>query len=78
MQLTPREHSIARLVVQGLTNRETASRLLIAEQPVQYHLTKIYAKFTIRSRTELAHVHPDSEESAGAASWSVDSSVHNN
>ena len=66
VHLTPQEHAIAQLVVQGLTNRETASRLFIAEKTVQYHLTRIYAKFTIRSRTELARVYQGAEESAGA------------
>lgn len=56
-QLTPQEHTIARLVVKGLTNRETARKLFIAEKTVQYHLTRIYAKFAIRSRTELARVY---------------------
>ncbi len=62
VQLTPQEHAIAQLVVQGLTNRETARRLFIAEKTVQYHLTRIYSKFTIRSRTELARVYPSEEE----------------
>lgn len=65
VQLTPQEHAIAQLVVQGLTNRETASRLFIAEKTVQYHLARIYAKFTIRSRTELARVYQGAEEPAG-------------
>lgn len=61
VQLTPQEHAIAQLVVQGLTNRETARQLFIAEKTVQYHLTRIYSKFTIRSRTELARVYPVTE-----------------
>ena len=64
VQLTPQEHAIAQLVVQGLTNRETARQLFIAEKTVQYHLTRIYAKFTIRSRTELARVYPATEAPA--------------
>lgn len=62
VQLTPQEHAIARLVVQGLTNRETARRLFIAEKTVQYHLTRIYSKFAIRSRTELARVYSGNGE----------------
>lgn len=67
VQLTPQEHAIAQLVVQGLTNRETARQLFIAEKTVQYHLTRIYTKFAIRSRTELPRVYlsanlPDDEE----------------
>lgn len=55
--LTPQEMSVADLVVRGLTNAEVARKLFIAEKTVQYHLTHIYGKFGIRSRTELAAVH---------------------
>ena len=67
VHLTPQEHAIAiaQLVVQELTNRETASRLFIAQKTVQYHLTRIYAKFNIRSRTELARVYQGAEEPSG-------------
>lgn len=54
--LTPQERSVADLVVQGMTNAEAAQKLFIAEKTVQYHLTHIYGKFGIRSRTELAAV----------------------
>lgn len=56
VKLTPQERSVSELVVQGLTNKETARRLFLAEKTVQYHLTRIYSKFGIRSRTELASV----------------------
>lgn len=62
VELTPQEHAISKLVVQGLTNKETARRLFIAEKTVQYHLTRIYSKFAIRSRTELARVYPNGTE----------------
>lgn len=62
VQLTPQEHAISKLVVKGLTNKETARRLFIAEKTVQYHLTRIYSKFAIRSRTELARVYPNGTE----------------
>lgn len=55
--LTPQEMSVADLVVQGMTNAEVSRKLFIAEKTVQYHLTHIYGKFGIRSRTELATVH---------------------
>lgn len=52
--LTPQEYAVSDLVAQGMTNVEVAQKLFIAEKTVQYHLTNIYAKFSIRSRTELA------------------------
>ena len=60
--LTAQEHAVAQLVVEGLTNRETARSLFIAEKTVQYHLTRIYVKFGIRSRTELARVYTATDE----------------
>ncbi|WP_313362221.1 LuxR C-terminal-related transcriptional regulator [Kocuria sp.] len=54
LQLTPQETSVAQLVAGGATNKEVASQLFIAEKTVQYHLTRIYTKFGIRSRSELA------------------------
>lgn len=59
--LTPQEVSVADLVVQGMTNAEVSRKLFIAEKTVQYHLTHIYGKFGIRSRTELATVHLSGE-----------------
>lgn len=68
VELTPQEHAITQLVIQGLTNREAARNLFIAEKTVQYHLTRIYAKFGIRSRTELARVYGDGDSAGGADS----------
>ncbi|MEX5272375.1 LuxR C-terminal-related transcriptional regulator [Kocuria sp. CPCC 205235] len=45
----------------GSTNKEVASQLFIAEKTVQYHLTRIYTKFGIRSRSELAARYRDNE-----------------
>lgn len=65
VELTPQEHAITQLVIQGLTNRETARNLFIAEKTVQYHLTRIYSKFGIRSRTELARVYAPGDDAEG-------------
>ncbi|GEM_PF-1949960 len=51
--LTPAEIKVARLVCQGLKNREIARHLFISENTVKAHLYKIYQKFKIKSRTEL-------------------------
>jgi DNA-binding CsgD family transcriptional regulator len=53
--LTAAERGIAALVAQGKTNREIASVLFLGERTVASHLTHIYAKLGLRSRTELAH-----------------------
>lgn len=53
-QLTAQEQAVAELVAAGTTNKEAARSLFIAEKTVQYHLTRIYGKLGIRSRSELA------------------------
>jgi len=54
VRLTPQEQAVAQLVAAGATNKETARALFVAEKTVQYHLTRIYGKLGIRSRSELA------------------------
>ena len=39
---------------EGRTNREVAAALFLGERTVASHLTHIYAKLGVRSRTELA------------------------
>ncbi len=52
--LTAAERRVAALVAEGRTNREVAAALFLGERTVASHLTHIYAKLGIRSRTELA------------------------
>jgi DNA-binding CsgD family transcriptional regulator len=52
--LTPAETRVADLVGRGHTNAEVAHTLFLAERTVASHLTHIYAKLGVRSRTELA------------------------
>lgn len=56
-ELTPQEQSVAKLVAQGLTNKQVAVELFVSVKTVQFHLTRIYAKLGIRSRSELAARH---------------------
>ena len=53
--LTAAEQRVADLVAEGRTNREIAASLFLSERTVASHLTHIYAKLGVRSRTELAH-----------------------
>jgi DNA-binding NarL/FixJ family response regulator len=52
--LTAREQEVAELVAQGRSNKEVASALFLSEKTVEHHLSRIYAKLGVRSRTELA------------------------
>ena len=54
--LTPAEQRVAALVAEGRTNREVAAALFLGERTVETHLSHVYAKLGIRSRTELARV----------------------
>jgi DNA-binding CsgD family transcriptional regulator len=54
--LTAAERRVAVLVAEGRTNREVAAALFLGERTVASHLTHIYAKLGIRSRTELARL----------------------
>ena len=54
--LTDREREIAGLVAQGHSNKEVARALFLSEKTVEHHLSRIYAKLAVRSRTELARL----------------------
>jgi DNA-binding NarL/FixJ family response regulator len=53
-ELTSAERRVATLVAEGKTNREVASQLFTTVATVEAHLTRIYRKLGVRSRTELA------------------------
>ena len=50
--LTDRELSILRLVAEGLSNLDIASKLYVTEQTVKFHLSNIYRKLGVGNRTE--------------------------
>ena len=52
--LTTQERTVADLVARGMTNKEVAAEMLLSVKTVQFHLTRTYAKLSIRSRSELA------------------------
>lgn len=53
-QLTRREREVAVYVVDGLTNRQIASRLSCSPHTVNFHLRNIFAKLDIKARVEIA------------------------
>jgi non-specific serine/threonine protein kinase len=52
--LTPREREVAALVARGLTNRQIANELIIAERTADAHVSNILNKLTLTSRAQLA------------------------
>jgi DNA-binding CsgD family transcriptional regulator/tetratricopeptide (TPR) repeat protein len=60
-QLTPQELQIARLVAEGKTNRDVAATLFVTPKTVEFHLTRVYRKLEIHSRSELVRRMADHE-----------------
>jgi DNA-binding CsgD family transcriptional regulator len=52
--LTPAELRVAQLAAAGRTNREVAQALFVSLRTVETHLTHVYQKLDLKSRTELA------------------------
>jgi DNA-binding CsgD family transcriptional regulator len=65
--LTPSELQVALRVAEGLTNREVAAAIFISPKTVEHHLSSIYRKLGIRSRTELARRIAASDPAAAPA-----------
>jgi non-specific serine/threonine protein kinase len=54
VRLTRRENEIAALVAEGLTNREIAERLVMAQRTAEGHVARILGKLNFTSRSQLA------------------------
>ena len=54
--MTDSELAVARLVAEGLTNREVAERLFVSPHTVSGHLRNIFTKLGLKSRVDLARM----------------------
>jgi DNA-binding CsgD family transcriptional regulator len=61
--MTDSELAVARLVAQGLTNRDVALRLFVSPHTVNSHLRQIFAKLQINSRVALTRLANDHDRS---------------
>jgi non-specific serine/threonine protein kinase len=52
--LTPRERQVAVLIAQGLTNRQIASELIVAESTAERHVANIMNKLGVNARSQVA------------------------
>ena len=50
--LTPREREVLQLAAEGLANKQIALALRISEHTVKFHLSSLYTKLGVTSRTE--------------------------
>jgi len=53
-ELTDREREVLRLVAEGATNREIASRLYVSENTVSFHMKNILGKLHLKNRAQAA------------------------
>jgi DNA-binding CsgD family transcriptional regulator len=55
-ELTPQELQVAFAVATGSTNREAAASLFLSPKTIEFHLSNVYSKLEIRSRSELVRL----------------------
>ena len=51
--LSHRESEVALYVAKGLSNKDVAASLFVTEKTIKFHLTNIYKKLGVKSRSQL-------------------------
>jgi DNA-binding NarL/FixJ family response regulator len=65
--LTPQELQIALAVARGKTNREAGAELFLSPKTIEAHLSRVYRKLGISSRTQLVRLLTESQAHQPAA-----------
>lgn len=52
-EISFREAEVIRYVLEGLNNKEAANLLFVTEKTVKFHLTSIYKKFDVKTRSQF-------------------------
>jgi two-component system NarL family response regulator len=63
--LSHREKQTLALLAKGFTNRQIAARLFLAESTVKTHLTSVFGKLGVHSRSEAAEIVLDPDQKIG-------------
>jgi DNA-binding CsgD family transcriptional regulator/predicted negative regulator of RcsB-dependent stress response len=64
-ELTPQELAVAKLVAEGLTNREVSGELFVSPKTVEYHLARIFGKLGVTSRRQIRRaINPEQPQEA--------------
>ena len=53
-RLSAHELRVARMMLDGLTNRQIAEHFMVSPRAVEQHITRIYRKLSISRRAQLA------------------------
>jgi two-component system nitrate/nitrite response regulator NarL len=72
--LTGREQEILERVATGRSNKQIASEFWLSEQTIKYHLTNVYRKLGVSSRTEAARFAYD--HGLAGSPWPRDQNQH--
>jgi DNA-binding CsgD family transcriptional regulator len=64
--LTPQELQVARMVADGLSNKDVAAQLFLSPRTIDAHLRNVFSKLGITSRTQLARAPLGDGEAAPA------------
>jgi len=67
--MSHRERTLVNLLAKGLSNKEIANKLGVAEVTVKFHLAKLYKRFKVQTRLQLLTYAIERDLISGRKSW---------